>query len=93
LTTTKVNLQSVVDSFLHYMEHEGHKISRAEFEENLLLKLEDADFAADVSPLLIAGTVFDFREAAHYLMNQLFPLMPGEPWQGKAKGKGDQKQR
>jgi predicted nucleotidyltransferase component of viral defense system len=92
LTTTNVNLQSVVDCFLHYVEHEGHKISRAEFEENLLVKLEDADFVADVSPLLIAGTVFDFREAAHYLMNQLFPLMPGEPWQGKAKGKGDQKQ-
>ena len=82
LTSTNVNLQSVVDCFLHYMEREGHKISRAEFERNLLLKLEDADFVADVSPLLLAGTVFDFREAATYLLKQLFPLMPGEPWQG-----------
>ncbi len=82
LTTTEANLSSVVDCFLHYMEREGHKVSRAEFEKNLSAKLKDATFAADVSPLLVADTVFHFGEAGQYLMEELIPLIPGEPWQG-----------
>ncbi len=83
LTATSANLQSVVNCFLHYMEQEGHKISRAAFEQNLIGKLNDATFTEDVQPLLITGTVFDFRKAAEQVMNQLLPLMPGEPWQGR----------
>lgn len=83
LTTTKVNLPSVANCFLHYMENEDHKISRAEFEQNLIEKLNDASFTADVMPLLIEGIIFDFQKAAEYLMNQLIPLLPGEPWQGR----------
>ena len=82
LSATGANLQSVVNCFLHYMEHEGHKVSRAEFEQNLIGKLGDAAFAEDVDPLLITGTVFDFRKAAEYVRNQLLPRIPGEPWQG-----------
>ncbi|MGE5243203.1 MAG: hypothetical protein ACM3SQ_03125 [Betaproteobacteria bacterium] len=36
-------------------EHEGHEITRAEFEENLAAKTEDPGFLADVSPLLAPG--------------------------------------
>jgi hypothetical protein len=68
------------------MAHEGHLVSRAEFEQNLLEKLEDATFVEDIGPLLIADSGFDFREAAELLMNQLLPLIPGEPWQGKTAG-------
>lgn len=82
LSATGANLQSVVNCFLHYMEREGHKISRAEFEQNLIGKLGDAAFAKDVDPLLITGTAFDFQTAAEYIMNQLLPRIPGEPWQG-----------
>jgi len=85
LTTTSSNLQSVVDCFLHYMKQEGHKVSRAEFEQNLIEKLNDATFTEDVQPLLITGTVFDFRKAAEQVLSQLLPLMPGEPWQGDKK--------
>jgi predicted nucleotidyltransferase component of viral defense system len=84
LTTANVKSQRVVDCFLHYMESEGHKVSRAEFEQNLLAKLKDDNFSKDVGPLLITDTVFDFSTAAEYLMSQLLPLIPGEPWQGKA---------
>jgi hypothetical protein len=31
----------IVAAFLKYMEHEGHKITRAQFEENVALKLSD----------------------------------------------------
>lgn len=83
LTTAGVNLSSVVDCFLQYMEREGNKVSRAEFEQNLLIKLKDATFTEDVGPLLIADTNYDFPTAAQYLMSRLLPLIPGEPWQGK----------
>ena len=82
LTTTSANIQSVVDCFLHYMEHEGHKVSRAEFEQNLIEKLGNATFAEDIEPLLITGTVFDSQAAAEYVMSQLLPRIPGETWQG-----------
>lgn len=80
---TTVQPERVARCFLQYMAHEGHKVSRAEFEQNLLRKLEDAGFIEDIGPLLIGGSRFDFREAAELLMNQLLPLLPGEPWQGK----------
>jgi len=83
LTVTAVDLPTVAQCFLHYMKQEGHKVSRAEFEQNLREKFKDATFAADVEPLLITGTAFDFEKAADHVMNQLMPLIPGEPWQGR----------
>lgn len=77
--------EQVVRCFTKYMEYEEHKISRAEFEQNLLEKLEDPVFIEDIGPLLIADSHFDFRAAAELLMNQLLPLMPGRPRQRKAR--------
>ena len=79
-----VDPKQIVRCFLKYMENEGHKISRAEFERNLLEKFDDASFPEDVIPLLVADNGFDFREAKDMVMNRLVPLIPGEPWQGRA---------
>jgi hypothetical protein len=68
------------------VEQDGHKISRAVFEQNMIEKLEDVAFIEDIGPLLIAGSDFDFREAAELLMSQLVSLIPGEPWHGRARG-------
>lgn len=73
----------VVSSFQHYMEHGGHKVSRAEYEENLLRKMADPFFARDLGPLMIAEKNWDSREAADFVMNKLVARLPGEPWQGK----------
>jgi len=81
-TAAQAQPEIVIKCFLQYMENEGLKISRAEFEKNFLAKTADPVFAKDVGPLLIAGTVFDFPAAAKYIMNRLLPLIPGEPWQG-----------
>ena len=54
-------------------------------EQNLLEKFNDASFLEDVVPLLIASSGFDFREAKDLLMNRLLPMIPGEPWQGRAR--------
>jgi len=85
-TKTTVRPEQVIRCFLQYMEQEGHKISRAVFEQNLLEKLEDAAFIEDIGTLLIAGSDFDFRVAAELLMSQFVSLIPGEPWHGKALG-------
>jgi predicted nucleotidyltransferase component of viral defense system len=79
-----VDPKQIVRCFLKYMENEGHKISKAEFERNLLEKFDDASFTEDVIPLLVADSGFDFLEAKAMVMNRLVPLIPGEPWQGRA---------
>jgi predicted nucleotidyltransferase component of viral defense system len=82
-TNTQTQPERVIDCFLRYMENEGRKVSRAEFEQNLLAKLNDPGFIKDVGPLLLADTAFDFSTAGEYLLNRLLPLIPGEPWQGR----------
>ena len=83
-TTTEAQPERVVSCFLRYMEHEGHKVSRAEFEQNFLEKLNDQSFIEDIGPLCITDTGYDLHKAVEFVMNQLAPLIPGESWQGKA---------
>ncbi len=75
----------VIDCFLKYMEHEGRRVSRAEFEENLLLKLENPRFLDDIGPLLAPDSICDTGGAANCVLNRLAVLIPGELWQGKVK--------
>jgi len=66
-TTTKlakVDPQRVVDAFVRYLEGEGRRVSRLEFETNLAGKLLDSDFLADVLSLVADGTAFDAADAA-----------------------------
>lgn len=76
----------VIGCFLKYMEHEGRQVSRAEFEENLLQKLEDPRFLNDIAPLLAPDCVCDTASAADCVLKRLAVLIPGEPWRGKVKG-------
>jgi len=79
----KAQPERVIDCFLRYMENEGRRVSRAEFERNLLAKLDDPRFIADIEPLVVADSGFDLPRAAEFVLNQLVPLIPGEPWQRK----------
>jgi predicted nucleotidyltransferase component of viral defense system len=83
LTTTKALPERVIDCFLRYMEKEGHRISRAEFERNLLAKLDNPGFLGDVGPLLMDAGAYDAHRAVDFMMEHLAPLIPGEPWQGR----------
>lgn len=74
--------ERIVKAFLKYMEHEGHKITRAMFEENFALKMEDADFLADISPLLSAEYTWDPAAEAPIVSSQLIERIPGDPWKG-----------
>jgi predicted nucleotidyltransferase component of viral defense system len=81
--TSAMELQpkAVVACFLHYLENEGHTVSRAEFEMNLFEKLNDRRFLDDMAPLISTGSSWDHRAAARYVLQSLAPLMPGDPWQ------------
>lgn len=74
--------ERVLRSFLKYMEHEGHDITRAMFEENFALKMEDPDFLADVSPLLSADYTWAPSAEAPIVSSQLIERLPGDPWKG-----------
>ena len=74
--------ERIVKAFLKYMEHEGHKITRAMFEENFALKMEDPDFLADISPLLSADYTWDPAADAPIVSSQLIERIPGDPWKG-----------
>lgn len=85
LEATDARPERVISCFLKYMEHEGRHISRAEFEENVLMKLEDPRFLDDIGPLLAPDCVCDTAGAKDCILNRLAVLIPGEPWRGTVK--------
>ena len=66
------------------MDHDGHKVTRAQFEENFALKLRDSQFTADIGPLLAAGYEWDAGGAAAVVSSRLLTRLPGAPWKGDA---------
>lgn len=73
--------EKTVRAFLHYMDQEGHHISRAMFEQNLDEKRQDISFSADIRPLLASDDDWSFDAAFTFVAGTLLPLLPGEPWQ------------
>ena len=78
----KVNADRVVECLRRYLEHDGVRLSRAEFEANLHEKLADPTFGKDVGPLLAPAVSWDIEAAARYAFQELAPRLPGEPWKG-----------
>jgi len=77
LSMGDVDPRRLMAVFLRYMNEGGHRISRAEFEENLALKLEDPRFLTDIPPLLAAGRQWNSADAAERVHQTLFALMEG----------------
>ena len=82
-TAHKPDAMRLVDAFLKYMEHGGHHVTRATFEENLLAKKADPRFTQDIGALLAADVDWDFEQGFAFVMDTLLALLPGEPWQGR----------
>jgi predicted nucleotidyltransferase component of viral defense system len=80
----KVDPERVVSCFLRYLDHDGLRVSRAEFEQNLAAKLGDEMFTRDIEPLLVPGAAWDLDEAACYAREELLARLPGDPWRGGA---------
>ncbi len=75
-TTAGARPERIVECFLQYMQHEGHGISRAEFEKNLRDKFSDPRFQVDIEPLLTTDNNWNFQDAAQYVLNNLIVLIP-----------------
>ena len=83
LKSPDVKPDRIVETFLKYLEHEGHRITRADFEENLAAKMRDPEFLADISPLLAPGYAWD-PEPEAAAASRLIEMLPGEPSKGGA---------
>lgn len=66
----------IIKIFAAYMDHGGHAVTRALFEQNMLQKLKDPQFTADISPLLAKGYSWDIVKAAAAVDKALIQLLP-----------------
>lgn len=82
LKNLNVDIQDMIKTFHRYLEQEDTKISRAQFEENLIRKLSDSNFCNDIKPLLRENGDWDIKEAFSLVKNSIFPHLKGDPWKG-----------
>jgi predicted nucleotidyltransferase component of viral defense system len=83
LRTTSVRPDVIAEAFARYMEHEGKRVTRAQFERNLAGKLRDKQFAADIQPLLAQAYDWDRNQGAQLILERMIPVLPGAPWKGE----------
>lgn len=83
LREANVDPTRVISAFSKYMEHGGHRVSRAEFEESFAGKMKTPAFRADITALLAPGYSWDIDAAAEVVSNRLITLLPGAPWKGR----------
>jgi predicted nucleotidyltransferase component of viral defense system len=83
LETTSVDPDGIAEAFAAYMEHEGKRVTRAQFEQNLTAKLRHAQFTADIQPLLASAYTWERDKAAQVVWQRLIAVLPGAPWKGR----------
>ena len=76
LESGRANPERIVEAFSAYMKHGGHAITRQQFEKNLALKMQDAEFTADMGPQLTSGHEWDTITAAATISDRLIALLP-----------------
>ena len=79
-----VNAERIIKAFEKYMEHAGHPVTRAVFEQNFAAKRGDPEFMGDIGPLLAAGYEWNPEAGAEAVSSKLIARLPGEPWKGNA---------
>jgi len=80
---TNVDWTKVVECFQLYMQQEEAQVSRAQMEMNILAKLENPTFAADIPSIIAPGTDWDLAAAGDWFCQEILPLLPGEPWKSE----------
>ncbi|MFI4956517.1 MAG: nucleotidyl transferase AbiEii/AbiGii toxin family protein [Gammaproteobacteria bacterium] len=80
----ELNTSKVVDIFQKYMTMDDLAVSRAEFEMNLSLKIQDVVFSNDMGALLSAdnGSNYTLSSAYQYVLKQFIEKLKGNPWKG-----------
>jgi hypothetical protein len=59
------------------MREEGHRVTRAAFEENLAHKLADRQFRSDMTGLLRPGISWDIDAAGAYVVAHVLARLAG----------------
>ncbi len=77
-----VNVEDSVQLMEEYCKKVHEQITRALFEQNLILKRNHPDFNFDMEPLLAFNTEWDFDEAFEMVMGELIPKLKGDAWKG-----------
>jgi len=72
----RLDVDAVVACFSRYMEHDGQRVSRTQFERNLAAKVADERFHRDVPPILAAGRSFDLHLAHERIRQTLIARLP-----------------
>ena len=88
----RVNLHAerIIKAFEKYMEHAGHPVTRAVFEQNFAAKRGDPEFMGDIGPLLAAGYEWNPEAGAEAVSAKLIARLPGEPWKGNVRRRSGQ---
>jgi len=80
-----INITKILECFTKYLEREDRKVSRAEFESNMLSKRDMPEFREDIKILLPAKQKHSFEHDFELVMNKIISQLPGEPWKGALK--------
>ena len=75
----------VLKAFQHYNQFNKISISRAEFEKNLLLKMQMQEFLKDATLVLANNVNWNPITGAELVMKKLIERLPGEAWRLKEK--------
>ena len=70
------NPAKIIETFIAYMEHGDHHVTKTEFEENLAAKMDNRQFAADIGPLLRDGYEWNLNAMAEKVTDELIAQLP-----------------
>ena len=84
LTHNEIDISNVIKIFNHYLEQQGIRISRAQFEQNLIEKASSPHFVNDIRSLLSPEIEpqWSLEEGLAMVQSKLFPCFPGKDWKG-----------
>ncbi|MBL0941924.1 MAG: nucleotidyl transferase AbiEii/AbiGii toxin family protein [Alphaproteobacteria bacterium] len=78
----KLDVSKILSCLKSYLKKEDLQVSRAEFEENMTYKLQDAVFRDDIVLLLAADLTYDQLNAYRLVYEKIISNLPGDPWRG-----------
>ena len=82
----KLDFAKTVECFERYLEHEGHRVSRAEFEANMAGKMSNPAFHGDLDPIVAVGPlrhVTTDLDAGYLCVHAAFiTRLHGDAWKG-----------
>ena len=71
ITQTKVEPDKIIEAWNFYMKEEGNSVTQKEFLDNMLKKISDHDFLADMQGLLRPDLKYDVHEAYEFVKTEL----------------------